>query len=155
MKWINWGIAGSAGVALALLTVSGQVGLSAWPVVMLLIVGAVGHVTQPQLAMLLYAIAGTVSLGAIARDNLAIGLASALIALVLVASTGIAWRRQWRQMRRDIVHRAIDEQLVPFDLSCPLDVPRPRKLRLNSARPLPPNQPTDAPEPIDVPRRRV
>jgi hypothetical protein len=155
MKLTIWGIALTAGIGLALATLGERVGPTTWSVVTLLLAGAGSRRAQPKLAMLLFGIAGTVSIGAVARDQLEIGAAASLISLLLVALTGVAWRRQWRQMRRDIVHEAIDRQLVAVDLPGPRETPHSRELIRNMERPMPGTQTSDVNKPIKIHRRRA
>lgn len=155
MRLMIWGIAGSSSLVLALLTGRGEIGPAGWSVLTLLLVGACCQSPQPRLAMLLFGIGSVVSIGAIAHEELEIGAATSAVAFLLVALTALAWHREWRQMRRDIVHQAIDQQLVAVDLPRAREPSRSREMMINSARQLADTHPPNPPEPIDIHRKRA
>lgn len=90
-------------------------GAAAWFIALLYLLGAGFAYGVPALAGTMFGLAGVISL-TIASDSGAdvFGFWGAA-ALVLAAMCAIGWREKRRIFRRRLVHRVIDEQLVPID----------------------------------------
>lgn len=86
-----------------------------WFVALLFLLGAGFAYRVPALAVMMFVLAGVVSLGIAANGDGKVFGIWALIAVILAVTSAIGWREQRRVLRRQLVHRLIDEELVPMD----------------------------------------
>ena len=86
-----------------------------WFVALLFLLGAGIAYRVPALAAMMFGLAVAVSLGiAASGEGTLFGLWT-LVALILCVLSAVAWRRERRMFRRDLVHRLIDQELVPME----------------------------------------
>ncbi len=122
-------IAGVVSLVIALQSSSAQVGgwLSRddgryagdgdWFVAVLYLLGAGFAYRVPALAVVMFVLAGVISFGIAANGDGSVFGLWGLIAFGLAATSAIGWQERRRVVRRELVHRLIDEELVPMDSS--------------------------------------
>jgi hypothetical protein len=101
-------------------------GDAGWLIALLYLLGAGFAYNMPALAATTFGSAGMTSLGIAANTGVDVFRFWGAVALVLATLSLIGWREKRRAFRRQVVHRAIDEALVPID-AAPL--PRPDRSR--------------------------
>jgi hypothetical protein len=112
-------VAGAMGLAIALHAGTAETSDAAWSIALLCLVGLVSIFGMPGLAVTAFGLAGAVSLGIAANGDGAVFALWCLVASVLAALSAVEWRDKHRTRRREIVHRVIDEELVPMDAGHP------------------------------------
>ena len=87
----------------------------AWLIALLYLLGAAFAYGVPGFAVVTFVLVGMISLGMASdgRDS-TFGVWGA-VALCLAAMSAVGWREKRRLVRRQLVHRIIDEELVPID----------------------------------------
>jgi hypothetical protein len=94
-------------------------GDAGWIVAVLYLLGAGFVYAVPGLAVVLFGLAGVTALGIAANGNGEVAGVWGIVAFGLAAMSAVGWREQRRVVRRQIVHRVIDEELVPVDAGRP------------------------------------
>jgi hypothetical protein len=112
-------VAGALTLVIAYQSGMTKLGDAAWFLALLFLLGAVCAYGLPALAVMMFGLAGVVSIGiATGGDGDVIGFWG-VVALALAAVSAVGWREKRRIVRRRIVHRVIDEELVPMDAAQP------------------------------------
>jgi hypothetical protein len=94
-------------------------GDAGWFVAFLYLLGSGFAYGVPALSVVMFGLAGVVSLGVAANRDAAVFGVWGVVALVLAGTSAFCWREKRRIWRRELVHRVIDEELVPMDAGRP------------------------------------
>jgi hypothetical protein len=107
----------AAGFALivAVQTRTEHAGAAGWLIALLCLVGAVLAYRRPGLAVAVFGVTSVTSFGFDSARQGDVYEVWGVFALMVAAMGSIGWREQRRLIRRQLVHRLIDEELVPFD----------------------------------------
>src|SRR5262245_14914008 len=109
----------SFALAISVQTWTGHAGALGWPVALLYLIGAALTYRRPGLAVGAFGLAAAASLGYGVGHRGELDTLWGIAASIICAMSAIAWKGQQRTVRRRLVHRLIDEELVPFDALLP------------------------------------
>jgi len=112
-------VAGALTLAIVFQSGTTEIGDAAWFIVLLYLLGAGCAYGLPALAVMMFGLAGVVSIGiATGGDRDLFGLWG-IVAFALAGMSAAGWCQKRRIVRERIVHRVIDEELVPMDAARP------------------------------------
>ncbi|HEY7034616.1 MAG TPA: hypothetical protein VH482_24980 [Thermomicrobiales bacterium] len=111
--------AGSFALAISVQTWTGHAGALGWLIAFLYLMGALVTYRRPGWTVAALGLAAVASLGYVVGHRGEVDTLWGIAASIICAMSAIAWREQQRTVRRQLVHRLIDEELVPFDVLPP------------------------------------
>jgi hypothetical protein len=112
-------IAGGFALVVAVQTRTEHAGAAGWSIALLCLAGAVLAYRRPGLAVAAFGLVAVASFGFGAGRTGAVYDQWGIVALIVCGLGSIGWREQQRLVRRQLVHRLIDEELVPMDAAHP------------------------------------
>jgi uncharacterized membrane protein YccC len=132
-------IAGGFALVVAVQTRTEHAGTAGWLIALLCIIGAAVAYRRPGFAVAVFGVAALTSFGFESDRHDDVYELWGVASLIVAAMGSIGWREQRRLFRRQLVHRRIDEELVPFDAVPPS--------RNGEAHLQPPREPVRSPAP--------
>ena len=132
-------IAGGFALVIAIQTRTEHAGAAGLLIALLCLLGAALAYRRPALAVAAFGLAAVTSFGFDSARRGDVYELWGVVALVVAAMGSIGWKEQRRVFRRQLVHRRIDEELVPFDARLPL--------HNGEAHVQPPREPVRSPAP--------
>jgi uncharacterized membrane protein YccC len=108
-------VAGALTLVIAYQSGTTEIGEVAWFIALLYLLGAGCAYGMPALAVVVFGLAGVVSIGIATNGNRDLFGLWGVVACALAGLSAAGWREKRRIVRRRIVHRVIDEELVPMD----------------------------------------
>jgi hypothetical protein len=112
-------IAGGFALVVAAQTWTEHTGAAGWLIALPCLVGAALAYRRPGLAVAAFGLAAVTSFAFRSDRHGDLYALWGVVALLVAALTSVGWREQRRIVRRQLVHRRIDEELVPVDAHPP------------------------------------